>query len=50
MGDDGIENLRIGGHDPIGEAYVDFQNYLLSLKNKGILFSSKLTGKFRKNA
>ena len=47
VGDDGIENLRIGGHDPIGEAYVDFQNYLLSLKNKGILLAISSKNSFK---
>lgn len=37
VGDDGWENLRLGGHDYIGEAYVDFQRALKSLTNRGIL-------------
>jgi len=36
VGDDGWQNLRIGGHDPVGEAYVDFQEGLRSLKNRGV--------------
>jgi len=36
-GDDGWDNLRLGGHDAIGEAYVDFQHALKSLTNRGIL-------------
>jgi FkbH-like protein len=37
VGDDGWENLKLGGHDYIGEAYVDFQQALKSLTNRGIL-------------
>lgn len=39
VGDDGIINIKLGGHDPIGEAFVDIQNYLISLKNKGVLLA-----------
>jgi len=37
VGDDGWENLKLGGHDYVGEAYRDFQRSLKSLKNRGIL-------------
>ena len=37
VGDLGWENVQLGGHDHIGEALVDFQMALKSLKNKGIL-------------
>ena len=37
VGDAGWENLRLGGHDPIGEAFVDFQKALKSYTNRGIL-------------
>lgn len=37
VGDLGWENIILGGHDPIGEAYVDFQITLKSLTNRGIL-------------
>ena len=37
VGDDGWEDLRLGGHDPIGEALVDFQAGLKALKNRGTL-------------
>lgn len=37
VGDSGWENLRLGGHDPIGEAYVDFQKTLKSFTNRGVL-------------
>ncbi len=36
IGDDGLEGIRLGGHDHIGEAYVDFQNRLLLLNQNGI--------------
>jgi FkbH-like protein len=37
IGDEGWENIRLGGHDSIGEAFVDFQKELKSLKNRGVL-------------
>lgn len=37
VGDAGWENITLGGHDPVGEAFVDFQNALKSLLNRGIL-------------
>jgi len=37
VGDDGWENLRVGGHDPIGEAYAQFQEQLKSLTRRGII-------------
>ncbi len=37
VGDVGWEHLRLGGHDAIGEAYLDFQKALKSLTNRGIL-------------
>jgi len=37
VGDDGWENICLGGHDPMGEAFVDFQRALKSLKQQGIL-------------
>lgn len=39
LGDEGWENLRLGGHDGIGEAYVDFQRALAALKRRGILLA-----------
>ena len=39
IGDDGVDHLFIGGHSPIGEAHLDIQKFLLSLKNKGILLA-----------
>lgn len=37
VGEEGWEKLKLGGHDALGEAYVDFQRALLSLKNRGVL-------------
>jgi FkbH-like protein len=37
MGDLGWQNIRLGGHDAIGEAYADFQRSLKRLSGRGIL-------------
>jgi FkbH-like protein len=37
VGDVGWENIVLGGHDPEGEAYADFQTALKSLTNRGLL-------------
>ncbi|MBT6049562.1 MAG: HAD-IIIC family phosphatase [Candidatus Scalindua sp.] len=39
VGDSGWENVKLGGHDVIGEAYLDFQHALKSLTNRGILLA-----------
>ena len=39
VGDAGWENLVLGGHHHIGEAYVDFQHALKSMQNRGILLA-----------
>ncbi|OGA36078.1 MAG: hypothetical protein A3G80_01005 [Betaproteobacteria bacterium RIFCSPLOWO2_12_FULL_62_13b] len=39
VGDLGWENLRLGGHDHIGEAYLDFQKMLRALTRRGILLA-----------
>jgi FkbH-like protein len=39
VGDDGWKNLRLGGHDPTGEAFADFQRVLKSLTRRGILLA-----------
>jgi FkbH-like protein len=39
VGDVGWENLVLGGHHHIGEAYVDFQQALKSMQNRGILLA-----------
>ncbi len=36
VGDVGWENLRLGGHDPDGEAFVQFQRQLVALTKRGI--------------
>jgi FkbH-like protein len=37
VGEVGWRGLRLGGHDPAGEAYVDFQRTLLALSHRGLL-------------
>ena len=37
VGEEGWQNLKLGGHDPIGEAFSDFQRSLKSLTRRGIL-------------
>lgn len=37
VGDDGWQNLVLGGHDAVGEALVDFQRALKSLARRGVL-------------
>ncbi len=39
VGDVGWENIVLGGHHHLGEAYVDFQHALKSMKNRGILLA-----------
>lgn len=39
VGDLGWEHLVLGGHHHLGEAYVDFQHALKSMKNRGILLA-----------
>tara|TARA_B100001093_G_scaffold455055_2_gene464884 strand:+ start:7020 stop:8690 length:1671 start_codon:yes stop_codon:yes gene_type:complete len=39
VGDDGWENIKIGGHDYIGEAFLEFQKNLKVLQNRGILLA-----------
>jgi FkbH-like protein len=36
VGETGWRGLQLGGHDHIGEAFVDFQRTLKSLSNKGV--------------
>ncbi|AKU99851.1 Galactoside O-acetyltransferase [Labilithrix luteola] len=36
VGDVGFEQLRLGGHDPVGEAFADFQRELKALARRGI--------------
>ena len=39
IGDDGIENIKLGRDSPIGDAHLDFQSYILELKNRGIILA-----------
>jgi len=36
VGDDGWRSLRLGGHDAVGEAFVEFQHALKALSRRGI--------------
>lgn len=39
VGDVGWEQLQLGGHDPVGESFVDFQRTLKALTKRGILLA-----------
>lgn len=39
LGDCGADNLKLGGHDPEGEAFKDFQLVLKGLRARGILLA-----------
>ncbi len=39
LGDVGWENLRLGGHDAIGESFVEFQFAIKALKQQGVLLA-----------
>jgi HAD superfamily phosphatase (TIGR01681 family) len=39
IGDDGVEKIQIGRETPVAEAYTAFQEYCLSLYNRGILLA-----------
>ena len=39
VGEVGWKNLRVGGHDHLGEAFQDFQIQIKSLKNQGIVLA-----------
>ncbi len=39
VGDLGWQNLKLGGHDYLGEAFVDFQRALKGLRNRGVLLA-----------
>ncbi len=39
VGDVGWEHLALGGHDALGESYVDFQRHLLALSRRGVLLA-----------
>lgn len=37
IGDDGMDGIKLGGHDPVGEAFVDFQKALKALQRRGVV-------------
>jgi len=39
VGEVGWDKLRLGGHDPVGEAFVDFQKALKRLSHRGIILA-----------
>ncbi len=39
LGDVGRDGVRLGGHDPIGEAYADFQRALKALTHRGVILA-----------
>jgi len=39
IGDDGVENVVLGRDNPVGEAFVDFQRYVKSLKQRGVILA-----------
>ncbi len=39
IGDDGIEGIRLGQGDPVGEAFLDVQRAALALKRRGVLLA-----------
>lgn len=39
VGDLGFEGINLDPNDPIGEAYLSFQQYVLDLKNRGVILA-----------
>jgi FkbH-like protein len=39
IGDDGVDKIQIGKETPVAEAYTAFQEYCLSLRNRGVLLA-----------
>lgn len=39
IGDDGVQNLVLGRDHPVGEAFLDFQRYVKSLKRRGVILA-----------
>lgn len=39
LGEEGVEGLRLGGHDAVGEAFVDFQRAIAALARTGTLLA-----------
>jgi FkbH-like protein len=40
VGEDGVDRLRLGAGDPVGEAFCAFQGYLKDLKARGVLLAA----------
>ncbi len=39
IGDDGVDRIQIGRETPVAESYTAFQEYCLSLRNRGVLLA-----------
>lgn len=39
IGDEGLEGIRLGQGDPVGEAFLDFQRYAAALGKRGIVLA-----------
>lgn len=39
IGEDGLGGIAVGPGDPVGEAFADFQSYLKSLQERGVLLA-----------
>ena len=39
VGDDGLDGIRLGQGDPLGEAFLDFQRYAAALATRGIVLA-----------
>ena len=39
IGDDGLNNIKIGHETPEGEAFTEFQEYVLKLKERGVILA-----------
>ena len=39
IGDDGVENIQLGHETPAAEAYTEFQQYVLALKQRGVILA-----------
>jgi FkbH-like protein len=39
IGDDGVQNLILGRDHPVGEAFVNFQQYLKELRRRGVILA-----------
>ena len=40
IGEDGIDGIRLGGHDMRGELFLDIQRVILDLKSKGMIIGA----------